>query len=453
LAKGLQKSWLIAAKRTLNKTRPGLTWDDFAKLAGIEPRAFKTYRMPEDSSDYRPMPSLARASINNLLTKESEAFSSPVSAEHVHKSDEDLGLIIIPALAALVVRQAQLSLIDGRMVAGVDRAYGLPVGLSQEDRRAMSLVSRACLVQGKPDCAAEIHDLLALCCKPLEEWLSIPEVLDNGFGRVTFIHAEDGVPTPEAEELASGFDGVTVSLEEQLFAKFMEILGRYPKTTANEYYTATREFVVRHPVCNQDNMKSLTELLPSPLWVVIQQQFYESVPESWEINDSVPLCSHCGNAMRKGKAGLICRTNACNSAYSASTSQSVLSSSLMRASRGIRQYWIEPGLDEIKLFDAIRAGGLAAELYPNSDRVDIAVGKVGIDLKAYASPETLGWKFKRNVGGLIYYTERWVVIPDWILQTAPSYLSRLRTAAARPELRFLSVSEALSHLIEGTSIA
>lgn len=440
-----QKSWLTAAKRTLSKHHSGLTWDGFAKLAGIDPRAFKTYRMPEDSSDYRTMPSLARSAVENLLRKAAGEIEEDLERPESHPLPA-LQSVLIPSLAALVVRQAQQSLIEGRMIAGVDRNHGCPVGLSQEDRMAMALVSRACLVNGLPDCAAEIHDLLFFCSQPLQSWLDLPEVVDSGLGSVCLINADEGVPTPEAEELASGFNGLTTSLEEQLFAKFMEIIGRYPGTSGDEYYAVAREFVVRHPICTSDHLRSLTDVLPSPLWIVIQQQFYEPVPESWQIGSGVPICDHCGNAMRQGKAGLVCRTHACNASLASSSSVSIPAMSLMRASRGIRQYWIEPGLDEIRLHDTLRNMGYKPVLYPSRDRVDIAVDDIGIDLKAYASPETLGWKFRRSQGGLVYYKHRWVVVPDWLVEITPSYIQRLRTAADRPGLSFLTVSDAVEKM-------
>ncbi|MDA0152358.1 hypothetical protein OH460_08590 [Vibrio sp. Makdt] len=57
-----QKEFLNNAKAKL-----GVTWDELAKQSGIKPRAFKTYRMPEDSKDYRTMPDLAKSAIERLL--------------------------------------------------------------------------------------------------------------------------------------------------------------------------------------------------------------------------------------------------------------------------------------------------------------------------------------------------------------------------------------------------
>jgi hypothetical protein len=59
-----QQSFLHAAKSEL-----GLTWDALAVAAGIEPRALKNYRMPDESQNHRGMPKLARRAIEQLLTE------------------------------------------------------------------------------------------------------------------------------------------------------------------------------------------------------------------------------------------------------------------------------------------------------------------------------------------------------------------------------------------------
>jgi len=57
-----QQEYLQEAKATL-----GMQWDAFAQAAGIEPRAFKNYRLPEGSKGHRAMPNLARVAIDRLL--------------------------------------------------------------------------------------------------------------------------------------------------------------------------------------------------------------------------------------------------------------------------------------------------------------------------------------------------------------------------------------------------
>ena len=58
-----QKDYLQAAKTALGAK----TWDELAEMAGAAPRALKTYRMPEDSKDYRAMPGPVRKVIEMLL--------------------------------------------------------------------------------------------------------------------------------------------------------------------------------------------------------------------------------------------------------------------------------------------------------------------------------------------------------------------------------------------------
>jgi predicted transcriptional regulator len=57
-----QQAFLKAAKEAL-----GMTWDEIAVAAGIVPRTFKNYRMPDGSQNYRPMPRLARDAVQRLL--------------------------------------------------------------------------------------------------------------------------------------------------------------------------------------------------------------------------------------------------------------------------------------------------------------------------------------------------------------------------------------------------
>lgn len=353
--------------------------------------------------------------------------------------------LMVPALAALVMRQARISLIEQRMIAGVDKKYGSPIGLTTEDRNAMALISRACLYLGLPDHGSEIHDLLANCSRPLGDWLPLKEIEDAGLLQTRLINDEYGSPTPEAEELAKGFSTLTAGVEEQLFSKFREELQRHPKTSANQYYTAIREFVVRHPLADSDEIKKFGSELPSMLWLLLQQHFYERVPYSWSINGQVLQCAYCGNAMRETVTGMSCRTVACSESNPPNTAASRPVDELFRVNRGIQQYWVEPGIDEIRLYDALVSRDIAAELYPFMDRVDIAVGEIGIDLKAYSSPELLGSKIRNNKGGLAHYGQKWLVVPDWLVANTPQYLDRLKSALEETSsvVRCLSTSEAL----------
>lgn len=354
--------------------------------------------------------------------------------------------MVVPALAALVVRQARTALFERRMIAGVSRGPGSPVGLTSEDRRAMALVSRVCLCAALPDYGAEIHELLALCTRPLGEWLSVRQVSEAGLQDTTLLLEDDALPSLEAEELAKGFGSMTAGLEEQLFQKLHELLKKYPGERADTYYTAVREFVVRHPISSLSSLQGLSGTLPAALLMQLHTTFYEPIPDAWETGRGVPICATCGNALKAAKAGLVCRTRACAASHRAEVAQHVRASESLRAVRALKQYWIEPGFDEIRLFDRIKAMGLAPTLYPKRDEVDIAVREIGIDLKAYSSPEILGRRFNQSIGELAKYRRKWVVIPDSFIEVTPNYLVRLASAAQRPEIEWLSVSQAASRL-------
>jgi hypothetical protein len=152
--------------------------------------------------------------------------------------------------------------------------------------------------------------------------------------------------------------------------------------------------------------------------------------------------------MRQTVTGLGCGTRACAASAKPDSSSSRAVDELLRVTRGIQQYWVEPGFDELRLYDALKACGVDAELYPHMDRVDIAVGDIGIDMKCYSSPELLGNKIKRDKGGLAFYELKWLVVPDWLTYVVPHYLDRLRSALedAAKNVRCISASKALGEI-------
>lgn len=330
------------------------------------------------------------------------------------------------------------------MVAGTTRVPGSRIGLTDEDRRAMALVSRARLEHGLKDIGAEIHAVLAAARRPLGEWLPITSVEEQGLGEVRLIDSVESIPTPEAEELARDFGSLGATLEEHLFLQFREALAEFPSAYAHRCYTNIREFVVRHPVVSSNTLHAFGAGLPARLWAVLDQQFYIDIPNGWGSRGTITCCAQCGHAMREGKAGWVCRTRACAAANPAQPGAVVPAGQFRRCHQGIQQYWVEPGIDEVRLFDELKALGLQVHLYPEQDKVDLAFGKVGIDLKAYASPEILGRKLAERPGGLVDYPIRWLVIPDALVAMTPSYLGRLNKALGGLDVEVLTVSDAIT---------
>lgn len=429
-----QKEYLSGIKKVLEARYGRLTWDDMAVKAGIEPRTLKTYRMPASSADYRAMPQLAKQAVEALMAQ-------PMAVQ------KNVGTLVA-ALSFLVLSQAKISMVDRQIISGMDWRPGARNGLSAEDRKIMALVSRFSLEAGLKDFGGEIHDLLFHCTKPLQDWLKIPDLISAGYGPAVLIDPDYGIPTPEAQELASEFSTITAHLEERLFAALKESLSKYPSASANEYYTIIREFIVRNPVVSADKLFEASKLIPGALWMAIQQEYYEPVPFALANNGKVTLCAHCNSMMRPAKSNgkrLRCQTRACHITLPAKTSIDIPVQEARRVKNEIHQYWVEPGLDEIRLYDAMLEAGLRAELYPFQDRVDIAVGDIGIDLKTYVSPEILGSKFRKGIGGLAHYGKKWLVVPDWLVNSSNAYMSRLNDAMGDNAMRVncISLSEAL----------
>ncbi|KAH2820373.1 hypothetical protein KXV85_003283, partial [Aspergillus fumigatus] len=95
----------------------------------------------------------------------------------------------------------------------------------------------------------------------------------------------------------------------------------------------------------------------------------------------------------------------------------------------ILAYWVGPGLAEIRLYDDLRRGGVDVQLYPRDDAADVGrAHELGIDVKSYACPRLLGDTLSERLGGLTTFDERYVAIPDAIVNRRPGYLEDLRYA-------------------------
>jgi len=453
---GGQGAFLNHAKDVLSRAHKKLTWDRMAELAEIEPSALKTYRMPENSPDHRAMPQPVRRQIEALLEQAGTVKQSQFSTGKVGGVDAKrpaLFELVAPALAALVVRTAGQLHNEGMgvVVSGVDRRPGSRVGLTTEDRRTMALISRARLSLGLSDSTAEVHNLLALCTRPLADWLPLPEVLEQGLGPVRLIDPLELMPTLEAEGLAEDVAGLASLVEEQLFGDFREALAKLTPSQAEEAYTAVRDFVVRHPVVDMKALEGFLEDLPSGVANRVRMGFYEPLAVRLDGSEDVGLCNRCGNLTKAhAGGGWLCTTSACQQHGAAAMKPAQAGVEHFRLTRGLRQYWLEPGIDEVLLFDALKAHGLCPRLYPHRDRVDIDLGAdsgVGLDLKAYASPELLGRRLKKRAGGLAFYAKRWLVVPDWLANATPGYMERLRSALGAGSVQAMTTGQALERAV------
>jgi REase associating with pPIWI_RE len=95
----------------------------------------------------------------------------------------------------------------------------------------------------------------------------------------------------------------------------------------------------------------------------------------------------------------------------------------------ILAYWVGPGLAEIRLHDALRAAGVDVVLYPRDDAADVGRSdELGIDVKSYSCPRLLGEVLTDRLGSLATFRDRFVAIPDAMVNRRPRYLDDLREA-------------------------
>lgn len=351
------------------------------------------------------------------------------------------------SLAALIIRQAHRAFAADGMVSGV--ALAKPgIGLDAEDRQAMALVSRHRLRAGESDVGAEIHELLACCTQPLDEWLPKEAVPPDLIG-IRLIDPAGRQPTREAIHLAEPFAGVVDLIEKQTFAALREALDRYKHDRACEYYRVAREFVGRHPLAREEDLDALAAVLPSQVLARVHEWYAPWPPGTGR---EVPTCAHCHGVMSELDGSLVCTTDACAPVHPATPGPRFPAAELLALRWPIRRYWYEPAVDEFRLRDGLVEAGVTVRMYPDRDRVDLDFGPdstVGIDVKAYRSPEVLGSRIRRNPGGLLDYAEPWLVVPDWVARRTADYLPRLTRRLEGLRIRVATVSDALREFGHG----
>ena len=68
-------------------------------------------------------------------------------------------------------------------------------------------------------------------------------------------------------------------------------------------------------------------------------------------------------------------------------------------------------------------------LYPRDDAADVGHSdQLGIDVKSYSCPRLLGEILSERLGGLATFDQRYVAIPDAMVNRRPQYLEDLRQA-------------------------
>ena len=340
--------------------------------------------------------------------------------------------------------------------------------LPAELHSAMCKLGRLYLEEGKCDRAACVHDILERSRFSLDtynKWdLNIFRDSQFCFGNVQLIDPDLRVPTVDCAEIAksSGGFGEDQVIEDRLYQSIKTATESLGRKKQHEAYTAIRELLGRRSLIKERELLDYLEekdLTPRQDTVL---EFFNSVPEIWLINNHANRCYHCGTLIRphpnrdRYPEGY-CPIYQCNSKYPPQVGEKLNPEDgrLLVAKPQILAYWTAPAMDELAIFDEAINNDLDAELYPESDLCDVAIGdrKIGIDAKSYRSPVLLALKLNRSVGGLINYRIRIVAITDELIEDCPGYLSTLRSLLDEKKdtksLQIMSVSSVIENIQEG----
>jgi hypothetical protein len=364
-------------------------------------------------------------------------------------------------LAQGILRQYDLILTGREIVRQDDK-------LPPELHSAMCKLGRLYLEEGKCDRAACVHDVLERSRYSLndEKWdlkIFCESEFSFGTGNVQLIDRDLRVPTVECAEIAdlSGGFGENNVIENRLHSRLREVTARLGERK-HQAYTELRELLGRRSLITERKLldylieKNLTPLQETVL------EFFDPVPEIWFIKSHAYRCAHCGTLMRPHSnrdryPNGYCPIYQCNSKHPPQIGERLNPDRerLLVAKPQILVYWTAPAIDELAIFDEAKTYGLDAQLYPESDQCDVAIGDraIGIDAKSYRSPVLLALKLNRDIGGLIFYRKRIVAISDELIEDCPGYISTVNSLLDKKSetasLQIMSVSSVIKNIKEG----
>ena len=313
-----------------------------------------------------------------------------------------------------------------------------------------------CLAAGVDDIGASIHVAMERACEPLAAWGLYDFAPPFRYADVILIDREFGIPTFDCRELAAHGGSETLVQEELHHSALRAAVQGFSARQRDMAYTTIREFLIRNPaVAFADRERFVVErgLIPAARTI---SSFYRTIPGSALFDGTARLCGHCRSLLWPDRDATSfpdgrCRILQCRSAHPGPARGADIPNPAewQLATSATMAFWVGPGLDEIRIYDALRAAGRQAILYPQSDAADIGVDgtDVGIDVKAYASPIVLAAKLSRSIGRFGMFRRRILAVPDDKLDRNPRYLEQLRDVyQGEHRLEFMTASQAIRAL-------
>lgn len=358
------------------------------------------------------------------------------------------------------------NLVTGLLLArGLLEAYenildrGVPVRqddtMPQQLRRALERVTRTCILEGADDFGASVHAVMDKACEPLGTWGLKAFEPPYRYADAVLIDRPAGVPTDDCRAMAAEAGSESAALENIHHERLRGAVSGFG-AAKNAAYSRIRGFVVRNPAVSRTTLNQflLDENLVAAADAV--RSFYRPVPQAALFDGRARRCANCGALLwpdrdlasfPEGR----CRVRMCrlDRPHPAPGDGIDDPASWLLATDAVLAYWVGPGIDEIRLHDALAAAGRRAVLYPEADAADVGVDgfAVGIDVKGYSSPVVLGAKLSLGIGRLDLFSDRILAVSDCLLRTNRDYLRQLRAAYTGGHgLRFMTVSDALAEL-------
>lgn len=336
--------------------------------------------------------------------------------------------------AVILLAQGALSQHEAVRAGGIVRQGDR---VPEELREAMRRLGRLYIEQGGEDRAASVHGVIERCRIPLREW-GLEALGGPGFGYSDSVLVDPDlrVPTVECEDIAcslgQGTWGANNVIERQLHGQLREALDALGEG-ADRAYTSVRAFLGRRSLATRDELYDYCDEngLPLRLSELLARDFYKRVPEAWAVGGYANRCAHCGTLLRPVANFRLyphgrCPLPACRETNDTRVGDRLPADKAMVCRPEILTYWVNPAVDELRVYEAACEAGLTCELYPHGDLCDVAIGDgIGVDIKAYASPVTLAMKINRNMGGLASYDRRVLAVPDYVVGRRPGYLEVL----------------------------
>jgi hypothetical protein len=312
-----------------------------------------------------------------------------------------------------------------------------PFALPESLGVGMQMLSRLCLIGGGPDLADSVHTLSDLARRQaLGEWGVPAFSAPFRFSEVRLLSEEPAAPTEECRTLAAKGQPED-AFEEIHHRQLRDIVRRVRSESRLEIYSTLRERVVRNPVYER---RELSDFLEDQGFVVADEllrRWSSAIPlGALQRGSSFNLCANCGGLLypHRDRAAFPqgrCRIGAClEEVPSSRAGRTIEDASGWRVfTDDILAYWVGPGLAEIRLHDELRARGIDVVLYPRDDAADVGRGdELGIDVKSYSCPRLLGETLTHRLGGLSTFRDRFVAVPDAMVDRRPRYLEDLREA-------------------------